>query len=212
MPPISNNFFGIKVSKSGIPVQNASDNQLVYKDNFSTKTYYDESNARIVEGLLPDGTYGMWVSKPGDDVTNPSAAANNELVFNSNQDIFKIVGTGNATIPSITLANNASNASGIVVNHNLGYAPITQMYVQLSVTVWTGSTTATVLSNISLPLSGSTVGVAQLVSAGSLTSFELYFAVDTANVYITAIYTAGSSGATTLALPIKYYLLQETAN
>src|SRR5260221_9771691 len=88
MPPGStNNFFGIKVSKDGIPVQNASDNQLIYKDNFSSKTYFDQTNSRMIEGLLPDGSYGMWVSKPGYDVIT---ATGDQLVFNSNQNIFKI--------------------------------------------------------------------------------------------------------------------------
>lgn len=65
------NFFGIKVSKPGINVGQATDTQLVLKDDYSTRTYYDQSGlARILIGLLPDGTYGIAVSRPGVDVTS----------------------------------------------------------------------------------------------------------------------------------------------
>jgi hypothetical protein len=96
-------FYGIKVSKSGIPVQQASDSQLIYKDDFSTKTYYDNTNSRIVEGKLPDGNYGMWVSKPGFNVTDQANSLGN-LVFNSNQNVFKIIYSGTAHIADIPAA------------------------------------------------------------------------------------------------------------
>lgn len=114
MPPTStNNFFGIKVSKAGIPVNQASDKQLIYKDDFSTKTYYDNTNARMIEGKLPDGSYGLWVSKPGTDVSDVNAPADGGLIFNSNQDILKIVTSGQVsqTVPNI--ANTVSVGSYI---------------------------------------------------------------------------------------------------
>lgn len=68
-PPTNpNTFYGEKVSKPGIPVHQASDKQLVYKNNFSTQTYYDETNSRMLIGLLPDGNYGIVISRPGVDV------------------------------------------------------------------------------------------------------------------------------------------------
>jgi len=66
----SNQFFGQKVSKKGVNVYNAPDNDLIYKNDYSTTTYYDASNARILIGLLPDGTYGIVISKPGYDVNS----------------------------------------------------------------------------------------------------------------------------------------------
>ncbi len=65
---MADNFFGIKVSKEGIPVNNASDKQLIFKNDFSTTTYYDQTNSRIMIGRLPDGTYGIAVSLPGVNV------------------------------------------------------------------------------------------------------------------------------------------------
>jgi hypothetical protein len=94
-PPTGNPaFFGIKVSKPGIDVTKAAPTQLVYENDYTTTTFYDDNNSRVLLGQLPDGTYGMWVSQPGYDVTNADAAVNNELVFNSNQDIFRISETG----------------------------------------------------------------------------------------------------------------------
>ena len=69
-PKSSSAFFGQKISKPGIPVQSASDKQLVFKNDYSTTTYYDVANSRILIGLLPDGTYGIVISKPGVDVTS----------------------------------------------------------------------------------------------------------------------------------------------
>lgn len=112
MPPSgTNNFFGIKVSKAGIPVSQASDKQLVYKDDFSTKTYYDNTNARMIEGKLPDGSYGLWVSKPGSNVNDPNAANNNLLIFNSNQDILRVISSGSKPIVLPNVGNTVSSGS-----------------------------------------------------------------------------------------------------
>lgn len=103
-------FFGVKVSKPGINVNAANDTQLIYKDDYSTKTYFDNSGNVVMQegklsngqyglalnpnstsasvqvlptqisvynagveqiriGLLPDGTYGMVVTKAGTSIT-----------------------------------------------------------------------------------------------------------------------------------------------
>jgi hypothetical protein len=64
----SNNFFGIKVSRPGFNVNNATDSQLIYKSNYSTETFYNNGIPQILIGLLPDGTYGLVISKVGIDV------------------------------------------------------------------------------------------------------------------------------------------------
>lgn len=61
---------GVKVSKEGVKVGSADDNQLIYKDDFSTRTWYDDNNDRILLGKLPDGTYGMVISKEGKNATD----------------------------------------------------------------------------------------------------------------------------------------------
>lgn len=86
-----NSFFGIKVTQPGYNVNAVTDNHLILKDDFSTRTYYDDSNnpviklgkqsdgsfsltvgsggiTQIILGTLPDGTQGLAISKPGVDV------------------------------------------------------------------------------------------------------------------------------------------------
>jgi hypothetical protein len=63
MQPTSsvNNFFGIKVSKQGVPVYQASDSQLLYKNDFSTQTFF-ASSGNIAFGVLSDGGLGQQIT------------------------------------------------------------------------------------------------------------------------------------------------------
>lgn len=115
-PSNPNKFFGLKVSKPGLPVASASDKQLVYKDDFSTKTYYDNTNIRMIEGLLPDGSYGMIASKAGSDATTASPA---QVAFSTSLGSFivgysttdtVVVGPGDGvSVPQIVSKNYTHN-------------------------------------------------------------------------------------------------------
>ena len=63
----SNQFFGQKVSKAGKNVYNASDNDLIYKNDYSTQTFYN-SNGSLSFGLNTDGTYGMQTLDPNGNI------------------------------------------------------------------------------------------------------------------------------------------------
>lgn len=118
-PPTGNpSFFGQKVSKPGVNVLNASPTDLVYQNDYTTTTYYDSSNSRILLGQLPDGTYGMWVSEPGVDVT--SASASSGLIFDSGNDIFRIVQNESGTI---SVPNLVDGPFYVDTPHNLGFIP-----------------------------------------------------------------------------------------
>lgn len=192
-PNSTNNFFGVKVSKAGIPVNQASDKQLVYKDDFSTKTYYDLSNPRMIEGLLPDGTYGLWVSKPGFDVTDANAPTNNTLIFNSSQDVFKIVLTG-----STTLTRLAGNTTGTkTIAHNLGFVPAAQCFIEVAGAFLPLPYTETTPTGLGY------MGVDKDVGYSTdATNLNLFTDVDTAGFWV----------GLTENFTIRYYLLQETAN
>lgn len=199
---VENNFFGIRVSKQGLPVQNAQTaKDLLYTDNFSTKVYYDQTNSRIVEGKLPDGTYGMWVSKPGFDANNSTAATAGNLVFNSNQDIFKIIQTGTTTISAASLTT-AANSYGLAtqvstVAHNLGYPPIVIAYSS---------------DNISAFLNAMPFNIPTAVTSTSFVQFEMDFSVDTQNIYFD-FNLFGYNRTSTYSLgpyTIKYFVLQES--
>jgi hypothetical protein len=196
-------FFGIKVSKPNIPVQQASDRQLIYKDNFSTKVFYDNQNSRIVQGLLPDNQYGMWVSKPGDNADAKDAALLNNLIFNSNNDIFRIEDIQSTTIDIPAYTFIASYSYTQTYPHNLGYVPTILIYFELTPNTYQG------------PIN--TFGV-----AGSTTqdfTFDWYsYDVDSINLYVTfnqfrwgidpTRYSPINFSA--YSIPIKYFLLQNT--
>jgi hypothetical protein len=202
MPPNSaNNFFGVKVSKAGIPVNQASDRQLVYKDDFSTKTYFDTTNSRMLEGLLPDGTYGLWVSKPGFDV---STSTPSQRIFDSNRDIFNIVSTATATVtvPNSIVSNAVVTTT---VAHGLSVVPAFMAFV--SVPVYGGFVGAGQLTNLPglvIGTIGSSAGQIFLIGSVRVDSTNIYF--DVTNP--TANTLTGLAGVWSF----KYYILQETAN
>ena len=210
-------FFGIKVSKPGINVNSAGDNQLVYKDDYSTKTYYDDTNSRIVEGLLPDGNYGMWVSAPGQDVTTADPSSPSQLVFNSNQQTFKVVQSGQGNFPTASVGNSAFYNNFVTIPHNLGYVPIFNVYMNVQAFIGTSGGGLNFTSTYApLPLIFSTNSL-QVLSpnyTGDLTQFYIYGLADTSNLYIQlSMSTASSGGAGTLStMPYIYYLVQPTFN
>lgn len=215
MPPGSaNKFFGQKVSKPGINVNSAGDNELIYKNDFSTTLYYDSSGVpTVLLGLRPsDSSQGLFVSKPGFDVT---IATDSQLVFNSNQNIFKILLSGTTTIPSISIALGSFGVTGTVIQHNLGFTPVAQVYALLDTFVFNASSTYVQLNSYTpLPIIWGT-GLNSFISVSSndnnLKNYNIYWAADDNNLYITAFFTTTTAGGVTIDnIPITYYLLQES--
>lgn len=62
--------FGIKVSKEGIDVIEAADSQLIFKDDFATRFYYDDTNQIMQIGTLPDDSVGIAIAQAGNDVAD----------------------------------------------------------------------------------------------------------------------------------------------
>lgn len=174
-------------------------NQNIAKQNTDaiTKIVKDDTGTRrVLSGKGDNGFYGFKVSKANKDVFT---AADSDLIFNSDQNVFKIVASGYMTIPaysvSSTAGNFTTNFGSVVVDHNLGFAPAILAYY------FDGS------EYFPVPFSnpgGSGVNANWL----------------SVNAYTTPTQVAGSSqttvyGARTINNPsllIKYYLLQETAN
>lgn len=165
-----------------------------------TQIFKDDSGVRrVLLGKGLNGFYGLKVSEEGTDVYD---AADADLVFNSNDNVFKIVNSGFIESPALTIAdpgagNFASNTvytGGIA--HGLAYAPVVL-----------GFTADGGYYKI-LPLVGST--------AGSLTSAywqELFVVADSTNVYIGYHVMVQGQGITAPAglYNVKYFLLRETA-
>lgn len=209
MPPNStNNFFGVKISKQGVPVNQASDKQLISKDDFSTRTFYDDNNSRMLEGKLPDGSYGLWVSKPGIDVTTATLS---NLVFNSNTS-FTVVATNTHLFASLFLAmGSGSQYQSVTIPHNLGFTPAFDFYTPVFYPAVAfipplANNTTTQSSLFQKGVNGVTN---IFIYPGALDeatySFSAY--IDATNLYIIETATAGNvQDGTLIALPISYYI------
>lgn len=210
-PNNNTSFYGQKLSKLGVNVTEASDSQLIWKDDYNNaiKIWYDENNARIAEGKLPDGSYGLWVSKPGFNVTDANAAINNELIFNSNQDIFKIYSSGivNGSVtngsPTYTnsIAHNLGRIPGVLV---YGQMPPSSAYSPFSTIIPTYSTSA----YTALPA----IQFAEESIGGTGTYFpifELTYEIDKNNLTLIAdLFVTGETGPFNFSF--SYFILQES--
>lgn len=133
---------------------------------------------------------GFYVSKPNIDVTANTDPA--QLIFNSNQNMLKIVQTGIATIPAVP---GASQRSQVTVFHNLGFVPAVIAYVNFP------------SQSLQLPY----IDPGSVATAGNINFLIDVLKITTTQIIFESLaYSGGSSGLN--ALPIKYYLMQETAS
>lgn len=155
----------------------------------------------------PATTY-VKIAKPGFDAKTASAA---NLIFNSNQDTFKIVATGTLNLPSqsFTTTSNTYGTGGlswplsVSAPHNLTFIPTVLGFYNNG--------------GIYTPLQF--IYMAAVSSSPSyFAQFTINVATDDVNVYASATafgynVAAASGGTVTFSgASIKYYLLQETAN
>lgn len=161
------------------------------------KSYFGVSKNNIQQvlmGLQPNFGEGFYVTKDGVDVS--TATSNNDFIFNSNQNIFKIVKTDVVTISPFT-----STVSTLSIVHGLNFAPIPMAFL-INVSVAGPVTHA----NLPLPtfINATIDGVAGVVNFGSY----LYCATDTVNVHFQCL---NATGVTPGSFQIRYYLLQESS-
>lgn len=158
---------------------------------------------RVVMGNINNGQWGLKVSQPGIDATT---ATDDQLIFNSQQNILKIVASGIATIGlPATLVTNTSAVA--IVPHNLGGIPVAQGYSTGNGTLGLDDLVANQYGV--LPL------IIPLYSAGTPIAgfFRLRIYTDAVNLYAsfdnrTAFDLTGVGGKT---IGVKYYIFQETA-
>lgn len=159
-----------------------------------------EPEPRIIMGQLPDKSYGMWVSKPGVDVT---AATSDQLIFNSSQNVFKIIQSGTVKMLTYTTTAPASGfaqyGSSVQIKYNLSFVPIILAYATYS-----GTTTGIPLPQVGNGLFATattwyTVGVTSVTKTVAQID-------DSTVITGPGPFTGFGGGAT-----IKYYLLQESA-
>lgn len=152
----------------------------------TTQIFKDDTGTRrVLLGKGADGFYGLKVSKVGEDVYD---AGNDDLIFNSSQNVFKIVSSGTA---SIAFAADGTTETTTIA-HGLGYKPIVFAFINQSGISQT-------LPHVGVYIGGANAGKTyQIISWG----------VDSTNVY----FYNQSQLQGTASPDITYYLLQETAN
>lgn len=150
----------------------------------------DANNPRIFLGQQNvNGTdfYGMKVSKPGFDVTT---ATNDNLIFNSSQDVFKIVKSGTIAVPT-----NVTSGVPLItlIPHGLSYVPIPLIYFTFD-----GSSYQQLPAATGFAVTSVFVGFNDWI----------YATTDATNIEI-VFYSAVTGNYGTLNY--KYFLLQESA-
>lgn len=158
----------------------------------------DSSNTRVIMGRIGTGVndYGLKVSRSGVDVTT---ATNDQLVFNSSQDVFKIVQTGTIVLSQGAFTGTAGTYQEFFGSasqlHGLSYTPIVLSVLNLG--------------GVYVPMPYTTLN-----NTGAGPSWVTYSA-NTDPTSINFNYVGLTFGAVTVAsstLSLKYYLLQESAN
>lgn len=176
------------------------------------KLTFEQSKNRIVgrDGdnlirllILADGSdFVMKISKEGFDATT---ASDDELVFNSNQNVFKIVksGTTTLTVPSTFSSGSVLTAT---IPHELTSKPAFIAWVDIP--VGDGSSLIqgklVTLPAMIIPATGPVAGSVRLYITADVDATNLYLRV--ANT--TGLGLSGVDGD----YIFKYYILQETAN
>lgn len=175
------------------PRQNLSGNSRGIQQFGSPNLFADSGNnffgvsknsvQQVLMGNQPTFGEGFYVTKDGVDVAQTTSPE--DFIFNSNQNVFKIVFSSDI----ISIPSSGGNDSTVTLPHGLDFTPAIIAYATLAG-----------IFGICPSLSIDNTGL-----VNSIISVE----VDATNVYVSAYYPGSTVPAGNAA---KYYLLQETAN
>lgn len=165
----------------------------IYADSANNRVIVEDGMPRVLMGNQPFFGEGFYVSKPTVDATK--AFSPDQFIFNSNQDILKVVKSGSATF-----GFTSSTISTGRIPHNLGFAPAVSSFLN---NVGIGS----IAGNANLPLP-TWVG-ASIDTINQVVNFSSWLFAFTDSQYFYA--TLFNSTGVGINLPITYYLFQETA-
>lgn len=163
-------------------------------------TFYasDVSTPRVEFGKFANSSgsgYGLKVSKPG---YNVQTATSDQLAFNSDQNVFKIVKkvTGSFNMPN----TGARQQNQITITHDMGYVPLIQASVAFTANSETGAGT------FLLPYQ--TIGqTAANPLMFSVANFVVIYNVTSTSVVINyGVWVSGNMTGT-----VTCYVLQETS-
>lgn len=145
------------------------------------------------------------ISRPN---INVSTASDSQLIFNSNQNIFKIVGS--VSFNEVTYTTVTATAGQVALDvaqfskpHGLGFAPAIVGYIPDS------SGNYFELPRTSWAFAGDNIGYSQVISQVYANSTNIVWQIST---FLSAIGSASSLSANVDVGPVKVYFLQETAS
>lgn len=148
---------------------------------------------------------GFYVTKPNINVL--TSTSSDDFIFNSNQNVFKIVDSGlinNVVVPALSQTGVGSNSDGndydVLFDDDLGYVPQFIAYMNIFGGNYTPINYSQILTG------GNALFTYQIIgqSASSGLSFSTITNILSAGAGTTNV--SGFSGS------IKWYILQETAN
>lgn len=158
-------------------------------DNF---LFFDGDNYRMIVGFDSDANPVVKISEEGFSVLN---AADDELIFNSDRNVFKIAQTG--TVEFSKGANSAGASTQVA--HGLNFTPIVIAYF-LSGSLYYP------FGDLGVAATGANSGKVTRATSLSVDANNVYFGVQTPDWSGNGNYTAAET------YTVKYYLLEETAN
>lgn len=156
-------------------------------------------------GIFPNGTTALKIAKPGIEVMT---ASDNDLIFNSAQDVFKIVKSGIAslTIPIGSYAAGADKTTFIAVPPGFVGTPDYRLLTQIPLVTSIGNglqgTPAFSYALFTVNGGGVNIYLPETVTYGTIDSTGL-------TIHTQFLTAAGFGSAYTWNY--KYYLLQESA-
>lgn len=170
-------------------------------------------------GIFGNGKLALKIAKDGFDA---ATATDDQLIFNSGQNIFKIVKKiTDRSIPQFTTTYDGSTYTTggalLTVPHGLTFTPKTEVFVQGQMVNFVTSALIT-STYVPLPIypghaSSLNLYIFPNSSGGSsYAGVSIIFGVDATNVYVQAnLLLTGNVPDTIAAIPVSIFLLQETA-
>lgn len=164
-------------------------------DGSSGLKFFDANGIGLAQfGTYADGTTALKVAEAGVEV---GTATDSQLVFNSNQDFFKIVKTDTILIPGTgNQSPFATGATGLTVVHNLGYIPAFSAYVFVPVVAVAGQP----------PVSSWNQSFPAITSDANQMTYNLQCGTDAANIYFVDFWANNGNTAPVQAFSVTYYL------
>lgn len=167
-------------------------------DGANALKFFDSSNVGLAQfGKYADGNTALKVAKAGIEV---GTATNDQLIFNSGQNIFKIVN-------SFTINNNFSIVSTafqsnlVTQAHGMSFTPAYLAFITLDNNLTLAGTSPSQFASTPAVVEGSVAGNITIFTYATVTvdATNIYFQIDVAHYAAVAVSNS-----------VKVYLMQET--